>query len=337
MRYDFARKIVKQVENEGKLDEILKPDGKLKSQKALIDAAKSRGYELTKENCFFKGHPMNFAYCLEQYGSPLLGKSASKLSAHRINIECFLKYSNTESDDEKLKEYYRILRECKFSQYCCGLLKKKPSELLQAELDVDVIIKGLMAEESHARMLSFATRGHIFESHRPHIKDGPFYHVNPLGLWSEEDIWNYIHKYNVEYSPLYDITYTAEDGTEHHIERNGCMFCGTDIQFKDNHLSVLRQTHPKAWKVCMEKYGYRDQLLTLFRLKKNKNILNCSQPVIRSAQMMEYADDAAQITDIRPCVFDDFGEMVDIKGTGIEGEYDPEFQGNIDSGTEELA
>ena len=167
LRYDFAKKIVQRLEEENALDEILKPDGKLKGQKALIKAAEKRGYILDRSNCFSIGTKMTFAYCLEQYGAPLLGKSASKLDAHRINIECFLKYSDTASEKDELKEYYDTLRECKYSQHCCTLLKKKPSEKIQAELDCDVIIKGLMAAESHTRMVNVATRGHIFASHRP--------------------------------------------------------------------------------------------------------------------------------------------------------------------------
>ena len=188
LRYEFAKQMVQELKEEGCLDEILKPDGKLKSQKALVIAAQKRGYSLTRSNCYFKGQVMNFAYCIEQYGSPLLGKSASKLDAHRINIECFLEFSVSDSEKNELKEYYDVLRKCKFSQHCCKLLKKEPSEAIQAELGVDMIIKGLMASESHTRMTSFATRGHIFPSQRAHIKDGPFYHVSPISLWTDEDV-----------------------------------------------------------------------------------------------------------------------------------------------------
>ena len=324
LRYEFARKIVQQLEDEGALDEILKPDGKLKGQKALVNAALKRGYTLDNTNYFAPGHIMNFSYCIEQYGAPLLGKAASKLDAHRINIECFLKYSETATDDESLKEYYATLKECKFSQHCCHLLKKMPSELAQARLGVDMIFKGLMASESHTRMLSISTRGHIFASSRPHIDDGAFYHVSPIAMWTDDDIWGYIHKYDLEYSPLYDITYTANDGTEQHIKRNGCMFCGTDIQFKDNHLSVLRQTHPKAYKVCMERFGYREQLNTLFKIKKNENILSAATDLGRTARMVDAIGDSPSLLNVRPCAYDDFGEMVDLKGTGLDGEYDPE-------------
>ena len=87
LKYEFAKKIVSQLEDEGNLDEILKPDGKLKGQKALVDAAKKRGYEININNCYMPGAAMNFAYCVEQYGAPLPGKPVSKLDAHRIKID----------------------------------------------------------------------------------------------------------------------------------------------------------------------------------------------------------------------------------------------------------
>ena len=324
LRYDFARELIQRLEDEGALSEVLKDDGKLKGQKALIAAAEKRGYKLDKSNCFFKGHKMSFAYCVEQYGAPLLGKAASKLEAHRINIECFLKYSQSDSEKEKLREYYDILRQCKFSQHCCKLLKKEPSERLQAKLGVDMIFKGLMAAESHSRMTSFSTRGHIFESHRDHV-EGIFYHVNPLGLWTDDDIWAYIHKYGLEYSPLYDISYTDEEGQKQCIKRNGCMFCGTDIQFKNNHLAVLRQTHPKQYEACMEKLGYRDELYKLFRLKKNEHILDAFTDDGTKARLIDRFGSTKALLEMKPCAYDDYGELVDLTGTGLENEYDAEI------------
>lgn len=61
LRYNFAREIVNQLEKENALDEVLKSDGKLKSQKALINAAKRRGYVLDRSNCFKVGTKMTFA------------------------------------------------------------------------------------------------------------------------------------------------------------------------------------------------------------------------------------------------------------------------------------
>lgn len=324
LRYDFAHQLISELEDEGALDEVLKPDGKLKGQKALIAAAVKRGYTLDHTNCFFKGKKKTFSYCIEQYGAPLLGKATSKLDAHRINIECFLKYSKSITNKDELKDYYDVLRQCKFSQHCCKLLKKEPSERMQAQLGVDMIFKGLMASESHSRLTSFATRGHIYASSRPHITDGAFYHVNPLGLWTDNDVWAYIHKYDLKYSPLYDIEYTAQDGTRQHIKRNGCIMCGTDIQYKDNHLSVLRQTHPKAWQSCMEHFGYREELYKLFRLKRSVSIFDSFTDAGTSARMIRRFGSTKALFDSRPCAFDDYGELVDLTGTGLDKEYDAE-------------
>lgn len=189
---------------------------------------------------------------------------------------------------------------------------------------MDMIFKGLMASESHSRLTSFAVRGHIYASHRPHITDGAFYHVNPLGLWTDDDIWEYIHRFELEYSPLYDITYTAADGSTQHIKRNGCIMCGTDIQYKDNHLAILRQTHPKAWESCMNHFGYREQLYTLFKKKKNMNIYSSFTDEGTNARMIERFGSAAALFDVRPCAYDDFGELVDLSGTGLDREYDAE-------------
>lgn len=126
-------------------------------------------------------------------------------------------------------------------------------------------------------------------------------------------------------APLYDITYLAEDGTTQHIKRNGCIMCGTDIQFGDNHLSILRQTHPKAWHTCMEHFGYAEQLAELYRIKKNTAILAAYSENGTRARMLErYGAQTARLLDNRPCVFDDFGEMVEIAGTWMNEEYDPE-------------
>ena len=211
---------------------------------------------------------MSYWWCADQYGFPILGKAASLLDARRINIDCFLRFSESASQREELHEYYDILCECKFSQHCCKLIKKDPSELLQAELDVDVIFKGLMASESQTRKTNFATRGYLFKSSRPHLGDDPFYHCNPLQIWTDDDIWKYTHRYKVPYSDLYNMGYTDEEGVEHKIPRNGCYGCATAILRKDNQLSMLRMTHPERWKAVMD-YGMAEELKKLYRVRNN--------------------------------------------------------------------
>lgn len=316
LKYEAQREILDWLISEDRVGEVLKDDGKLKSTKCLERQATPEMWDDFRKRKLVwpKGTPMSYRWCADQYGFPILGKAASKLDARRINIDCFLTFSNTASEKDEMKQYYDVLRQCKISQHCCKLLKKDPSEQLQAELMVDVLFKGLMASESQSRKINFATRGYLFRSHRPHLggeTGDPFYHCNPLQIWTDNDIWEYIQRYDVPYSTLYDMGYTDGDGVEHKISRNGCFGCATAILRKDNQLSMLRRTHPRLWKALMG-YGMAAELKKLYHAK-NKGI-----PTI-----VDVFENPKELLDVRPCAFDDIGGQ--LNSDGIYDEYDPEL------------
>lgn len=311
LKYAAQCEVLEYAARENRLDEILKSDGKLKTTKRLEKMATPEMWEDFRRRglVWKKGTPMSYWWCADQYGFPILGKDFSKLDARRINIDCFLQYSQTSSESKELKDYYDVLSCCKISQHCCKLLKKEPSERLQAELDVDVIFKGLMASESQMRKQNFASRGYLFTSHRKHLGADPFYHCNPLSIWTDEDIWKYIHRYSVPTSPLYDMGYTDSKGVFHRIQRNGCFGCATGILYKNNQMSMLRHTHPKIWQAVMN-YGMADEL---------KKLYHCRSVGLPSVIDIFSVD---ELLERRPCAFDDFSEAID--GSGISDEYDPE-------------
>jgi 3'-phosphoadenosine 5'-phosphosulfate sulfotransferase (PAPS reductase)/FAD synthetase len=315
LKYQAQREVLDWLITEGRVQNVLKKDGKLKSTAALEHAATQEMWKgFHERNLVWKKDTlMSYWWCADQYGFPILGKAASKLDARRINIDCFLRFSKSISVKDELLQYYNVLRECRFSQHCCKLLKKDPSEQMQAELDVDVIFKGLMASESQSRKVNFSTRGYLFRSHRPRLggREGdPFYHCNPLQIWTDSDIWEYTHRYGVPYSELYDMGYVDNKGVEHKIPRNGCYGCATAILRKDNQLSMLRRTHPHLYKALM-RYGMADELKKLYHVKNN------GIPTI-----IDVFADPHELRERRPCVFDDIGERLDKEG--IDGDYDPE-------------
>lgn len=316
LKYEAQKEVLEWLIREDRVKEVLKEDGKLKSTMTLEKAATPEMWEDFRNRglVWKKGTMKSFNWCVDQYGYPILGKAASKLTARRINIDCFLRFSESESEKEETLEYYNLIRNVKTSNHCCSILKKEPSEKKQSELGIDVIMKGLMAEESHSRLLSFATRGYIFKSSRPHAPE--FYHVSPLGIWRDEDIWEYIHKYDVPYSPLYDIEYINNKGECCCIKRNGCVGCCTDIAFKDNHMSVLRQTHPKLWEHYM-KSGLGDELMKLYKYKGNGKV-----------NYLSIARNISDAIDMRPCAFDDLGERIVSDGI-TTSEYDSEIDGQL--------
>ena len=69
-------------------------------------------------------------------------------------------------------------------------------------------------------------------------------------FWTEKDIWDYIHKYNVSYSKIYDMGY----------ERTGCMFCmfGLQCEKNPNRFDKMKETHPQIYDYCMNKLGIKE-------------------------------------------------------------------------------
>lgn len=315
LKYAAQQEVLEYLITENLLHKVLKADGKLKSTATLEAACPShlRGKFEREKLVWPKGTRKSYWWCVDQYGWPLLGKARSKLKARRINIDCFLRFSESQSQDPKLLDYYELLKQVKFSQACCDILKKEPSERVQAELNVDVIFKGLMAAESKPRQTNFVTRGYLFQSHREHLGEDPFWHCNPLSIWTDDDIWAYIQRFNVPYSSLYDMGWTDNDGKYHKIKRNGCVGCGTDLLFPNNHMAMLRRTHPMHWEVFMRR-GMAAEIQKL-------------QIAMRNGQLSLFdVYDAEDLLEIRPCIFDRIDKLVlEDETLSDEGEmFDPE-------------
>ena len=258
-----------------------------------------------------EGTRKTYWWCVDQYGWPLLGKAWSRLKARRINIDTFLRFSESQSEDPRLLAYYQVLRRVKISQACCDVLKKEPSQRVEAEIGVDVIFKGLMASESRTRAKNFLSRGYLFEGAKKDYLDGdPFWHCQPMAIWTDEDVWAYIGRFGVPYASLYEMGYTDSSGTFHRIKRNGCMGCATDLLFPNNHMAMLRRTHPKAWSVFMRR-GMAAEIQKL-------------QQVRRNGQLSLFdVFDAEDLLERRPCVFDSINDLVLQDDTATD-EFDPE-------------
>jgi len=146
-----------------------------------------------------------------------------------------------------------------------------------------------MASESRQRMFNFLRYGEWY-----YAQSQKLWKCHPLAIWDDDDIWAYIHRFNVPYASLYDMGYHDEaTGEWVGHKRNGCMFCGMDIKFPHNHLSIMRRTHPKAWNVIMRRKGLGKVLLQL-RLVLDEGQLD----------MFEQGMGLDRYLDRFPCAFD---------------------------------
>jgi len=70
----------------------------------------------------------------------------------------------------------------------------------------------------------------------------------PISFWLEEDIWDYLERYNVPYAKIYDMGW----------ERTGCMWCAFGVHLEDepNRFQRMAETHPNLYRYCMDKLGF---------------------------------------------------------------------------------
>jgi 3'-phosphoadenosine 5'-phosphosulfate sulfotransferase (PAPS reductase)/FAD synthetase len=145
-------------------------------------------------------------------------------------------------------ELARTIEVAKASNECCRILKENPAKKLYRELNTDCVILGNIVAESHQRFLTWIRKGDYFYS----TSEGRW-KVWPLSIWTDDDIWEF-HKLNmIPHSSIYDKGH----------RRNGCWPCLMDLKFKDNHLSALRQSHPKLWHFLVEEKEIGEIILAL--------------------------------------------------------------------------
>ena len=70
---------------------------------------------------------------------------------------------------------------------------------------------------------------------------------SPLGFWTENDIWEYIKKFKIPYSKIYDKG----------VKRTGCMFCmfGVHLEKRPNRFELMKETHPQLYSYCIQNLG----------------------------------------------------------------------------------
>lgn len=136
----------------------------------------------------------------------------------------------------------------KISDKCCDVMKKNPAKNFEKQSGLHPII-GVMAEESAQRKSNWFMYGcNIFDSKRPISK--------PLSFWTEQDILEYIKKYNLPYAPVYGEIVQDNEGKWQTTKcsRTGCVFCmyGCHLEKEPNRFQSLKTTHPKLWQYCMK-------------------------------------------------------------------------------------
>ena len=194
-----------------------------------------REHVKTVENVTWLKPEMSFKRVIEERGYPVISKSISHWTdlAQR-GCPSGIKQMSLDSRFGGKRYEYLIDAPFRISRDCCDILKKKPAKKYARETGRAPYI-GMLAEEADVRRQSFVMHGeNNIESDRPTS--------NPMMIWTDEDVWEYIRRYELPYSRIYDMGYP----------RTGCIFCMYGITIDRDRFLKLKATHPKLWEYCMK-------------------------------------------------------------------------------------
>lgn len=193
---------------------------------------------------------------IDKHGYPILSKEISKnISRYRHTKSEVMKHKYLNGDDKgkmcmiPKKWQYLIDAPFKISEMCCPICKKTPLKKFEKESGKKPI-EGIMTYESRKRKLDYLKNGcNVFEG--KNIKS------TPIAFWTEQDIWDYIKKYNLEYSKWYDLGY----------KRSGCFQClfGIQHEAEPNRIQRMQLTHPKQYQYCIDVLHY-DMVLSYLKI-----------------------------------------------------------------------
>lgn len=202
------------------------------------------------DNVIWRKPKMSFKQVIDKYGYPVISKEQASYieEARNTKSEKLLnKRLNGDNGSGMISKKWQYLIDAPFkiSDKCCDYLKKKPIHDFEKESGLRPFI-GVMASDSRQRLQQYLRSGgcNSFDIKRPISK--------PLSIWTEEDIWNYIHIKNLPYAKIYD---KGEP-------RTGCMFCmfGCHLEKEPNKFQRMKETHPQLYDYCINKLDLKTVL-----------------------------------------------------------------------------
>lgn len=238
-----------------------------------------REFVKTFDNVTWIKPKMNFKEIINKYGYPLVSKEVSfAVDGSRRFLNNKEKYKNkkplpVQNPNDEYKPYallrlqgkigtagskgysmfncekWEFLLDSPFpiSSKCCDKMKKEPFKNYFKETG-RYPITAQMASESRLRYKNWLQHGcNMFTANKPMS--------NPLSFWTEQDVLEYIKKYNVKICSVYgDIIEDNECLKCTGLDRTGCMFCGYGCHQDEpgrGRFELMKKTHPKVYDYIM--------------------------------------------------------------------------------------
>lgn len=199
------------------------------------------------------GKRITFREVILNEGYPIVSKTVSR-QVHDVKtigdrcwaVRCF---DGRETGQYRMDKWKFLLEApFKISNKCCDIMKKNPAHQFNKSSGLVPFI-GTMASESMQRKNSWLKSGcNAFDDKNPSSR--------PISFWTEQDVLEYIVRYEIPYPSVYGEILQDEKGKYYTTgyNRTGCMYCayGCHLEKEPNRFQMLKTTHPKIWEYCMK-------------------------------------------------------------------------------------
>lgn len=206
---------------------------------------------------------MSFKQVVEQKGYPIVSKSVSncvRLAKQNIadgkDTLRVRQIRGLEVGSKFNKGKWEFLLDAPFkiSDECCNELKKKPLKKFTKKSNKKPMMATMAAEGGVRKEAYMKTGCNAFENGKS----------QPMGFWTEQDVFEYILENNLEIAPVYGEIVKDEKGnyTTSKEKRTGCVFCGfgCHMEKSPNRFERMKESHPNLHKYCMETLGMKEVL-----------------------------------------------------------------------------
>lgn len=229
----------------------------------FVKDIKSGIYTCFNPNVTIVRPEMRFDEVIKKYGYPVISKEVSKkihdgrtavrnghldnYATRQFNGTYLSRHGKTCHSVTKYKPLYES--DIPISHMCCDVMKKRTAHRYEKETKRLPYI-GTMASEGQLRKFAWMRNGcNAFGSKSPKS--------TPLAFWTDQDVLNYILRFNVPYSPIYGDIVKDEKKDKLKCtgaDRTGCMFCmfGVHLEKEPNRFQRMKETHPNQYNYCMK-------------------------------------------------------------------------------------
>lgn len=218
---------------------------------------KKRWYTCFNSDVVILRPEMSFDEVIKKYGYPVVsketsrtvqyGKRAIKKGINGTHYALDKLRGEAKTPEGRKSPYncekWEFLLDAPFdvSAQCCDVMKKKPAKFYEKRTERKPIL-GTLASESRLRHQQWVRYG--CNAYQGKLKSAP------LSFWTENDILEYLVKYNVPYCSVYGEIKQSIEGKYY---TTGCAFCmfGCHLEKSPNRFQRMKETHPRQYAYCI--------------------------------------------------------------------------------------